>query len=315
MQTTSLIVGIGACLVGQPVRFDGSSKRKNTVIESLAGQVTLKAFCPEVSIGLGVPRETLRIVENNDVPVITDSKTQTQNHTDAIKKYAQSVLAENDNLCGYIAVKGSPSCGLERVKAYNEKGNVKHHNATGLFIKTLQELHPLLPIEDEGRLHDPDLRENFVKRIFIYHQWLARDKKQFSDLLEFWRINKYAVMAHDINSYKAAGRLLADAKSINIEDAKQQLITIIMTGLKKPATRKSNTNVLQHITGYLKKHISSEHKQELQQTIDNYRLGHVPLVVPMTLLQHHFSDHPSDYIAEQVFMQPYPKELQLRNQI
>lgn len=310
-------LGIGACLVGQPVRYNGESKRKQSHIEILKKHMQLKSFCPEMAIGLGVPRQTIRIVDGDNDIILTDSDEQTENYTPAIRAFAQKVLKQEPNLCGYILVKGSPSCGYDRVKRYNQKGNIAGHDAMGVFAAELQRLNPLLPLDEDGRLNDAPIRESFMCRVYTYQKWIQLNQSPLSHkaLTNFWAQHKYLLMAHDIVAYKRCGQIVAQASKTSLEDSAEEFILTLMQGLKKQATRKKYTNVLHHIQGYLKKQLDADNKQELTQVISNYRQGIVPLVVPMTLLKHHFRNNPSSYINMQAFMQPFPETLSLRNRI
>lgn len=311
------VIGIGACLVGQKVRYNGDAKRKNRHIQDIAAQSTLNAFCPEMAIGLGVPRETVRLVGTLGQTRLKDSATQSLDYTDPMRANAEEVVSRNPNMSGYILVKDSPSCGMDRVKRYNDKGNVVFNDAMGIFAAAIARLDPLLPLEEDGRLHDAGLRENFVTRVFAYHDWkqFRQDPLTYGGLLQFWARYKYLALSHDAPTYKAIGRLLSNAKARALNNTAEEFIGLLMGALKKLATRKTHTNVLQHLKGYLKNDIESRDKQEIDTVITQYREGTVPLVVPITLLRHHFMHHSNSYIAQQVYMEPYPQQLSLRNYI
>jgi uncharacterized protein YbgA (DUF1722 family)/uncharacterized protein YbbK (DUF523 family) len=317
MEHNSPTIGIGACLVGKPVRYNGESKRKNQHIEGLGEHVKLRSFCPEVGIGMSVPRETVRLVGDLGRERLMDSATQTHDHTAPMKEYAAKVISSAPEMSGYILVKASPSCGLERVKRYNEKGNAVLSDGVGIFAAELRKLDPLLPMEEDGRLHDAGLRENFVTRVYAYNEWkmFAQQPMNHRGLTDFWSRYKYLLMSHHVPTYKEVGRLLSNAKSAPIDEIANTFIELLMSGLSQMATRKTHTNVLHHIRGYLKRHLEVGEKQEMDALITQYRSGLVPLVVPLTLLRHHFRRHASDYIGKQVFMQPYPEQLSLRNLI
>ncbi len=310
-------IGIGACLVGQPVRYTGDSKRTNAHIDMLKDHVELRSFCPEVAIGLGVPRATVRLVGDLGNIRLTDSATQTTDHTAPMVDYAAQVFHKNPDMAGYILVKGSPSCGYQRVVRYNEKGSAGPSDASGVFAAALMRLDPLLPLEEDGRLHDDGLRENFVTRVYAYHDWktLRSDPLTHHRLIGFWARYKYLVMARSTQSYKEIGQLLANSAGASPEQMAEDFIVLVMQALAKLPTRKTHTNVLQHIRGYLKHHLDSGDKSELDALIGQYRNGVVPLVVPLMLLRHHFRNFPAPYIDQQVFMQPYPEQLRLRNSI
>lgn len=309
--------GVGACLVGHKVRYNGDAKKPQAIIERLKQHAHFQSFCPEVAIGLGVPRPTLRLVEKPQGLILTDSEHHQEDYTQAMLDYGQQVLQETPNLCAYILVKGSPSCGYQRVKRYNDEGHSLQADAEGFFTKSLKQHEPLLPMEDEGRLNDPPILESFLSRAYTYHHWklLQQQGITLHLLTEFWARYKYLLMAHDVEAYKKCGRILASGKQDDVNAKANDFITTLMQGLSQPATRKKRSNVLQHIQGYLKQHISSDDKQELNHLINQYREGIVPLVVPITLLQHHFKTANMPYINQQVFMQPYPENITVRNQL
>jgi len=312
------LVGVGSCLVGQPVRFNGDHKRRNPHIETFADHLELLPICPEVGIGMGVPRKPIRLVENDDKQLrAMDSDHQRDDFTDALQAFADRQCADHPQLCGYILVKGSPSCGKENVKRYNCDGNVIAADSAGIYAQRLLQHYPLLPVEDDGRLYDTGLRESFVERVFLYHDWLQlnRDALEPKRLIGFYSRYKYQIMAHHVPSYKQLGRLLSDTNRLPIDELAQQTIELMMGALKQVATRASHTNALHHIQGYLKRVLSKSEKQELQQVIEQYHQGIVPLIVPITLLRHHFARRPDPYIEQQVFMAPYPDELALRSHL
>lgn len=315
-------VGIGSCVLGEPVRFNGFGKKSSEPVERLAACFELRAFCPEVAIGLGVPRPPIRLVatdasDNTSASVrAVDSATGLNDVSAALRGSALDFLARNPDLRGYIFVKGSPSCGMERVKRYAENGNALPSDGVGLFAATLMAANPLLPVEEDGRLHDEHLCESFVARVFTYSDWceLRRSELTLHALQTFYARHKYLIMSRHIGTYKELGRLLAQRVD-KIEALAEQVIALIMAALRRPATRSGHTNTLQHIRGYLKNDLDKAENMALNELIEQYRCGHVPLVVPLTLLRHHFSQHPDPYIEQQLFMRPYPDALRLRNHI
>jgi len=309
------LVGIGSCLAGNAVRYNGQTKSPNRHVRSICEQFEARAFCPEMGIGLGVPRPPIHLVGSADHVRVMDVETQTQDYTAPIRDYALQVLQQAPALSGYILVKGSPSCGFGRVKRYSEAGHYVASDQDGIFTSALAGADPLLPLEDDGRLNDPGLRESFVTRVCAYHDWktLLAGELTAHALIEFYRRYKYLVMAHHVPSYNALGQLLADAGNRPLQPLANELIATMMDALSQPATRRSHSNVLYHIAGYLKRRIPSEQRQRLAALIEDYRTGQVPLVVPITMLKHYFADHPDAYINDQVFLDPYPDALQLRN--
>lgn len=311
------VMGIGSCLAGHAVRYDGQTKSPNQHIRDLASSFHLRAFCPEMGIGLGVPRPPIRLVGDEDNVRVLDVATHSEDYTDQLTAYASTVLDMAPELCGYILVKGSPSCGFDRVKRFADNGHSIASDQQGIYARALGQLDPLLPLEDDGRLNDPGLRESFLTRAYTYHDWKTLNQEPLTAhrLIEFYSRYKYLVMAHHVPSYKAIGRLLADAGKQPIETLAAEFIDALMQALTYRATRRSHTNVLYHLSGYLKRTVASEERQRLNELIEQYRQGHVPLVVPITMLRHHFANSPNSYIEQQVFMTPYPDELKLRNLI
>jgi len=309
------LLGIGACLAGREVRYNGQAKAPNVHVRDICKNFDTRPFCPEMGVGLGVPRPPIHLVGSESGVRVLDVATHEKDYTEAIAGYARWVLDSAPELCGYILVKGSPSCGYERVKRFNAKGNVVAHDQQGIFAAELARRNPLLPLEDDGRLNDPALRESFVTRAYAYHEWqqLLRDGLTAKKIIDFYSRYKYLVMAHHVAGYKEIGPMLATAGREDLEDLADRFITALMSALRQRATRRSHTNVLFHLAGYLKRQLCPEDKQRLHQLIEQYRQGLVPLVVPITMLRHHFAHNPNAYIDQQVFFEPYPDELKLRN--
>ena len=309
-----IIIGVSACLLGKEVRFDGGHKRSRFITDSLAGHFEFSAFCPEVAIGMGTPRQPIRLTGDASNPEAVGVKTPELNVSQPLRDYGMKVAGDIHDLCGFIFKKDSPSCGMQRVKVYNEKG-MPERSGTGLFAREIMNAHPLLPVEEEGRLNDADLRENFVTRVYVYARWKALIENGISKsgLIKFHTRHKYLVMSHSNEMYRELGQMLADLNSASLAEIADSYITRLMLALSVPATRKRHANVLQHLLGYLKNSLDSAHRMDLDRTIDAYRSGEFPLVVPIRMLQHHFSMHPHPYISEQVYLDPHPQNLKLRN--
>jgi len=307
-------VGVSACLLGNEVRFDGGHKRSRFITDELAEYFDFVSYCPEVAIGMGVPRQPIRLVGDPDNPQATGVRDPGLNVTQPLRAYGQVIAGKIDDLRGFIFKKDSPSCGMERVKLYNDKG-MAERVAAGLFAQEIMAANPLLPVEEEGRLNDADLRDNFVTRVYVYARWnmLLEDAPDKASLLRFHARHKYLVLAHSTEMYRKLGQLLADLNRQPLEEIRARYITGLMQALSRPATRRRHTNVLQHLLGYLKNSLDSAHRTDLADSIDAYRRGEYPLVVPLRLLQHHFSIHPHPYINEQVYLNPHPQALKLRN--
>ncbi|EPJ86844.1 MULTISPECIES: YbgA family protein [Pseudomonas] len=310
-------LGISACLLGAEVRFNGGHKESQLCTRALTEYFEFVPACPEVAIGMGIPREPIRLVGDAENPQALGSVNRELNVTQALADYGVQMATELDDISGYIFMQKSPSCGLERVKVYRENGAPVDGGGRGIYAQAFCARHPNLPVEEDGRLNDPVLRENFITRVFAYAAWheLLKAGLTRRSLTEFHSRYKYQLMANDPVQYKALGKLLGDMGRSDPNDIAAQYFSDLMSALKKCATRRTHTNVLQHLTGYLKQTISAADKQEIQQLITQYHQGIVPLIVPLTLLKHHFRQHPDPYVALQVYMQPHPENLSLRNAI
>jgi uncharacterized protein YbgA (DUF1722 family)/uncharacterized protein YbbK (DUF523 family) len=310
-------IGISACLLGNPVRFNGGHKESRLCSETLARHFAFVPICPEVAIGLGTPREPIRLVGDPASPRAVGTVHPNRDVSDALTAYGEYIAAEQDDISGYILMQKSPSCGMERVKVYQANNHPIDGGGTGLFARALMEARPDLPVEEDGRLNDPVLRENFLTRIFAYAEWqrLLRLGLTRKALVEYHSRYKYQLMATDPQQYKALGQLVATVGNAPLDEFAPPYFSQLMAALKKTASRGNHSNVLQHLCGYLKRDLEREDKQELQRLITQYREGIVPLVVPLTLLKHHFRRHPDRYVANQAYLQPHPEDLSLRNGI
>lgn len=310
-------VGISSCLLGQEVRYDGTHKHLRLATDSLARYFDFVAECPEMGIGMGVPRKPIRLVGDAEQPKAVAIHDESLDYTDQLTAFGQQKAQQHADLCGYIFMKNSPSCGLFRVKVYQENGYPSATPGRGLYARAITEAHPLLPVEESGRLCDATLRENFVTRVFAYANWqqLKQEGLTPKRMTDFHARYKYVLMAHSPAKYSELGRMLADAGKHDTEALGERYFAALMAVLSSLASRKTHTNVLMHLQGYLKKKISASEKAELAQIIEQYRTAQLPLIVPVTLLKHHFNNHPDPYIANQAYLQPYPDDLSLRNAI
>lgn len=311
-------VGVSACLLGNPVRYDGGHKRDAYVVDTLGRYFEFVPVCPEVECGLGVPREAMRLVGDPDAPRLVTIKTGVD-LTERMRGWATNRVEElaGENLCGFIFKSKSPSSGLTRVKVYNDKGSPAERGV-GLFARAFLGRLPLVPVEDEGRLHDDKLRENFIERIFTLKRWrdaLAGDGQASlpARLIAFTSRHKLLLMAHSPELARQIGRLTAEAKNWPAEALIQAYETLLMRALALPATPAKQANVLEHIMGYFKKMLCADEKAELNEIIGNYRLGLTPLVVPVTLLAHYTRKYDVAYLKDQAYLAPHPIELKLRN--
>jgi len=309
-------IGISACLLGAKVRFDGGHKHDRFISDSLGRYFEFVPFCPEVAIGMGTPREPIRLVGAADRPRAVGTRNPHLDVTQPLRDYGRRVVPELDGLCGFIFKRGSPSCGMERVRVYNDRG-MPEVTGRGLFAAELMRAHPLLPVEEEGRLNDPVLRENFITRVFVFARWRSLQAAGLTRaaLLAFHTRHKLLVLAHSTAGYRELGRMLARLDAQPLAALAARYFVRLMQLLQQHATRKRHANVLQHLLGYLRRHADSVHRADLAQAIDSYRRGEYPLVVPLRLLQHHFRRHPHPWVSLQVYLDPYPDELLLRNAI
>lgn len=309
-------VAISACLMGEEVRYNGGHKRHRWVTDVLSEFVDLRPLCPEFEIGMGVPREPIRLV-NHDGAVHAETQDGRNDYTAALAELADDYRAEAAQWDGIILMQGSPSCGLFRVKLYNEQG-FPADSTSGIFAGRLREQAPLLPMEEAGRLNDSHLRENFLTRVFLQQRWRQADPGQSAAaLIEFHSRCKYLIMAHSYPTYQALGKLLSDLSGKNIRQVASDYQQRVTEALAQPASRGQVANVLQHLQGYIRDGLSSDHRQSLRLVIDRYHAGEVPMIVPLTLLQHHIDTawDEDSYVRRQFFLTPYPEALGLRNQI
>jgi uncharacterized protein YbgA (DUF1722 family)/uncharacterized protein YbbK (DUF523 family) len=315
----SIRIGVSACLLGDEVRYDGGHKRDAFLTDVLGPFVEWVKVCPEVEVGMGTPRESIRLVDEHGRIRLLTVKTGVD-HTASMTAYAAkrtAALADED-LCGYVLKKDSPSCGMTRVKVYSgNKGQPGTRTGVGLFAHALLARFPHLPVEEEGRLTDPRLRENFIERVFAYRRLrdLFESRWTVGDLVRFHTAHKLVLLAHATQAYTRLGRLVASAKGMDRADLRSQYVAGFMDALNGIATPKRHTNVLQHMAGYFKTALDTASRAELQAAIEDYRLGLVPLIVPVTLLRHHVRVHDVQYLAGQVYLAPHPKELMLRNHV
>lgn len=317
-----LQLGISECLLGHEVRYDGSGARSSFPHAVLEGLFEYQGICPEVGIGMPVPRPPIRLLarESPDAPGQIRAVGVADNdldYTDALADYARRTAPALDGLAGYVLMKSSPSCGLERVKVYSEGSDgsvgMPKRIGRGIFAEGLSDALPNLPLEESGRLNDEVLRENFVTRTFAYAHWQALLAAGLSapSLVAFHSRYKYLLMAHSVPAYQEAGRLLSNLKS-NLDGIAMSYIGVLMRGLAKPASRGGHANVLAHLQGYLKRVLDAPSRQELATLIADYRRGEQPLLAPVAVLKHHLNRHPDAYVLYQTYLDPHPPSAALR---
>jgi uncharacterized protein YbgA (DUF1722 family)/uncharacterized protein YbbK (DUF523 family) len=311
-------IGVSACLLGDQVRFDGGHKRDRFVTDVLARHVEWVPVCPEVEMGLGTPREPMRLVRVGTGIRMMTTRTGID-HTEGMLTWARGRLRalEGEDLCGYILKSKSPSCGMERVKVYDAPRGMPARGGRGLFAAALMERFPALPVEEEGRLADARLRDNFIERVFAYRRLKDLFARGWNAgaLVRFHTAHKMQLLAHSRKAYDEMGRLVAAAGQTPRSELRGQYERRFMEALSVIATPARHANVLTHMAGHLKKHLDPASKHELAACIDEYRRGLVPLVVPITLVRHHVRAHRVEYLAKQTYLEPHPRELMLRNHV
>ena len=317
MTTAPLRLGISRCLLGDEVRFDGGHKRDSFLTDVFGRYVEWVPVCPEIEAGLGTPREAMRLVGDPQNPRLVTIKSGTD-HTRALETLTTNRIAQlmELDLSGYVFKKGSPSCGIERVRLYNEQG-MPNRNGVGLFARAFIEQFPLIPVEEEGRLCEPTLRENFIEEVFCYRRWqnLVQSGVTRQTLVRFHTIHKYLLLAHSPQQYEVLGRLVGQAQQHRPKELTSRYGELFMKALAVKATVRKHVNVLQHILGYFKERLGAREKAELLVVIGDYHQGLTPLIVPLTLIKHYVRTYEIDYIRDQVYLNPHPKELMLRNHV
>ena len=311
----TLRLGISQCLLGEQVRFDGGHKRDRFLTDTLGPFVDWIPVCPEVEAGLGTPREAMRLVGAPEAPRLLTIKTQ-KDLTSILDKFSHRKIQELKalDLDGFIFKKDSPSCGIKQVRVYQHPSSPSR-KGSGLFAQAFQKAFPLIPIEDEGRLNDPWIRENFIERIFAYHRWqnLLAGGLTRRGIVAFHTQHKYFLMAHSRPHYHELGRMVASAKQYTPHQLAIAYGGTFTEALKVKTTVRKHVNVLQHLVGHIKENITQSQRQELQELISDYHRGFTPLIAPLTLINHYVREHQVSYLADQVYLQPHPKELILKN--
>ena len=308
-------VAISGCLLGQKVRFDSGHKRDRFVTDNLSKVLDLIPVCPEIDAGMGVPcpRIHLRRIDKELRLFRSDGS---MDYTDIMVDVAKRQSAGlGDRISGYIFKSKSPTCGIERVPVENSNGIKQDHTGVGLFVQYFSRLVPLVPIEEEGRLNDPLLRENFLERVYAYDRWRKLDCHNVAGFIEFHARHKLMLMARGSEAYAGLGRIVSGVTRINLKKRREEYIYEFMRILRRLATRKRHFNVLQHAMGYFKRNLDSEDKQELLDIMQACVKMQVPLAAPMALLSHHLRKHPDAYLLSQHYLEPYPVSLALRSSV
>ncbi len=309
-------VGVSSCLLGEQVRHDGGHKRSRFIADVLSRHVRFDPVCPELAIGLGVPREPIRLQGRPDTPRAVGTRTQELDVTAALDGYGAAQAERLQAISGYLFKSKSPSCGMERVRVYDHNG-VPANTGRGIYAAAIMRALPLLPVEEEGRLNDPALRENFLERLYAYQRWqaLLANGLSAAALVSFHARHKLMLLAHNREALTALGQRVATAGSESIDELADSYGREFMAALARPAPRAGHTDVLFHLQSYLKRALPGEDRRELAAIIEDYRQQRVPLIVPVTLLRHHFRRYPDPYVAKQLYLTWAPADLGLWNQL
>jgi uncharacterized protein YbgA (DUF1722 family)/uncharacterized protein YbbK (DUF523 family) len=310
-------MGVSTCLLGQPVRYDGGHKHDRYITDTLGQYMEFMPVCPEVEAGFPIPRESFRLVGDPENPRLVTTRSQVD-HTERMAAWAEKRVREleKENLCGFIFKSDSPSSGLERVKVYNAKG-MAEKKGVGLFTRAFTRHFPLIPVEEEGRLNDPKLRENFIEQIFALKRWreTLTQGRVMKNLVDYHTRHKLLILSHSTEHSKLMGKLVAEAKKMPMKNVYTEYERLLIEALRLKTTVKKNLNVLQHILGYFKQQLSGDEKQEMLEILERYRNEYVPLIVPVTLMNHYVRKFDQLYLKQQVYLNPHPVALKLRNHV
>ena len=310
-------LGISACLMGDMVRYNAGHSQSKLCTKGLTQYFEFEKFCPEVTAGFGTPRPTMRLVGNPESPTLTYSDDSSENLTHQLINSVQEPINNMSNLDGYILMKNSPSCGLFRIKVYQDNGYPHEQKVSGLFTQQLMNKYPLLPIEEEGRLNDASLRENFILRVYAYHNFRHQvlEDPSYHKLIQYHSSYKLVLLAHNQKTFKELGKMLGQSRNIKLEKVIHDYFERFMAAIHKPASRGGHCNAMQHILGYLKTKIPDDARQDIAQIIEQYRQREINLITPLTLLSHYIQQFGTPYIRAQRYIEPYPSSLGLRNLI
>jgi uncharacterized protein YbgA (DUF1722 family)/uncharacterized protein YbbK (DUF523 family) len=314
---TKPILGVSACLLGQPVRFDGGHKKARYITETLSEYFELLPVCPEVEAGLGVPRPTIQLrqnPENGEVRLI-NPRLADADITDSMRSHCKRKVEGMANLAGYILKKGSPTCGMERVPVIVDDNGYRRHEGVGIFAQELISRWPLLPVEEEGRLNDSQIRENFFERVYALQNWrsIENPETNVKGFIEFHASYKLLIMSRGSHYYQELGRMVAGTTKNSLVETREAYIRQFMEIMSIRPSRNRQVNVLQHLLGYFKRDLDSSDKQELLALFDSYRRQEIPLITPVTLLRHHLRRLPNPYLEMQRYLAPCPEQLALRS--
>ncbi len=318
MNEKPILIGISTCLTGKSVRYNGGHKKDAFLLNTLGQYFDYIPVCPEVECGMPIPRESMRLEGTPEKYRLITHKTKSDK-TDIMQTWGESRLQDLAplDLCGYIFKSKSPSSGLHRVKIYSSDSSHIWHTGRGIWADMFTRRFPLIPVEEDGRLHDPGLRENFIEKVFVFQRWreFLKAEPGYGDLVKFHTRHKLLIMSHDVSLYRSMGRLVADSRREPFQDLLKTYLSQLLQAMDRLGTVKKHLNVLQHIMGYFKSELSGDEKQELTDLLDQYRNGNLPLIVPVTMLNHYVRKYDEKYLTQQWYLHPHPVEMKLRTYI
>ncbi|MDO6459485.1 DUF523 and DUF1722 domain-containing protein [Granulosicoccaceae sp. 1_MG-2023] len=313
--TNKPLIGVSSCLLGQPVRYDGGHKHARYITDELSAHFDFLPVCPEVAIGLGIPRPTIRLRRIGGDIRLVDGKDDSLDYTDRMREFADGLMPDLAGLSAYIFKKGSPSCGMTRVPVVDQPDRPRSYDGRGIFCEAFKARYPLVPTEEEGRLNDPAIRENFFERVFAWHRWQQLDEHSVSGFIGYHAAHKLMLMARGGHCYAELGRLVAGVRREDLPSRRREYIQRFMEIMAEHPDRGRQVNVLMHVMGYFKKSLDGHDKQELLRLFEAYKAGDVPLVAPLILLKHHLRVFPDPYLQTQHYLDPFPESLALRSVI
>lgn len=317
-ESVPIRLGVSACLLGGEVRFDGGHKRDRYLTDVLGENVEWLPVCPELEVGMGIPRPVIQL-RGGEVGETIVERVSGEDWTARMRTYANERCAELvlTGLDGFVLKKDSPSCGMARVRVYGSPSGMPSRNGVGHFVQGLLREMPDLPMEEEGRLRDAVLRERFVEEIFSHNRWrvlVARGLNR-GRLVEFHSAHKMLILAHNEVIYREMGRVVASFGRVADDDVYAAYYPLFVAAFREKATVARHVNVLEHLFGHVKDLISEAEKREISCSIEDYRNGQIPLIVVISLLRFLAAAHDVKYVIGQLYLEPHPRELKLRNHV
>ena len=306
-------IGVSACLASQAVRFDGGFISNKFINNECSSFFDIHTVCPEVEMGLGIPRQVIQLRDFDGEIRLVYSKNPEKQITHSMREFSDRKVKCLPPLDGYIFKKDSPTCGTHKVPVKNNKSGMRKRNGIGIFAQAFKDRYPQVPTEDEGRLNDKGIRENFLERVYAHYRWrqIAETENPLQSFREYHKNYKLILMAKDNSAYRQLGRLAASVNKNNFDEVSEQYFSLFMQAMSKVPSHGHHINVMMHILGYLKDQLNKKDKAELLEWFETYREERVTRVTPLMLLQHHFNRHQNDYIAEQYYFSPFPGKLML----